>query len=53
MVVRIRFCPSCGEVLNKNIVSRKCPEDTHVKMRRSRNTYCMDCGAGLLEERRG
>ena len=49
MVVRIRFCPSCGEVLNKNIVSRKCPEDTHAKMRRSRNSYCMDCGTGLLE----
>ena len=52
MVVRIRFCPSCGEVLNRNIVSRTCPEDTHVKMRRSRNSYCMDCGTGLLEERR-
>ena len=53
MVVRIRFCPSCGEVLNKSIVSRKCPEDTHTRMRRSRNSYCMDCGTGLLEARQG
>jgi hypothetical protein len=48
MVVRIRFCPSCGEVLNQNIASRKCPEATHTQMRRSRNSYCMDCGTGLL-----
>jgi len=50
MVVRIRFCPSCGEVLNKDIVaSPKCPDDAHARMRRSRSTYCMDCGAGLQQ----
>lgn len=48
MVVRIRFCPSCGEVINDKIASRKCPTDAHAKMRRSRSTYCMDCGEGLV-----
>jgi rRNA maturation protein Nop10 len=48
MVVRIRFCPSCGQVLNDKIASRKCPADAHAKMRRSRSTYCMDCGEGLV-----
>jgi hypothetical protein len=48
MVVRIRFCPSCGEVLNQNIASQKCSQDAHAKMRRARSTFCMDCGAGLL-----
>jgi hypothetical protein len=47
MVVRIRFCPSCGEVLNQKIASRKCSERSHAEMRRSRSTYCMDCGVQL------
>jgi hypothetical protein len=48
MVIRIRFCPTCGEVLNRAIAAaRKCAEDAHAKMRRSQNTYCMDCGSQL------
>jgi hypothetical protein len=47
MVVRIRFCPTCGEVLNPNVASRKCSDRSHAEMRRSRSAYCMDCGAGL------
>jgi len=48
MVVTVRFCPNCGEIVNANIVGRKCPADSHARMRRARNTFCMDCGAGLL-----
>ena len=47
MVVRVRFCPSCGEVLNPSIARSKCPDDAHAKLRRARNAYCMDCGAAL------
>ena len=47
MVIRVRFCPSCGEVLNQGIASRRCAEDAHAKARRSRNVYCMDCGIAL------
>ena len=47
MVVTVRCCPNCGEVVNANIAARKCVADSHAKMRRSRHSYCMDCGAGL------
>jgi hypothetical protein len=47
MVIRVRFCPACGEVLNQAIAARKCAADTHARMRRSRSTYCMDCGSLL------
>ena len=47
MVIRIRFCPTCGVVLNPAIASRKCGADAHAKQRRGQSTYCMDCG-GLL-----
>jgi hypothetical protein len=33
--------------VNANIHARKCLADSHAKMRRSRYTFCMDCGAGL------
>ena len=47
MVVTVRCCPNCGEIVNENIVARKCVVDAHAKMRRSRYSFCMDCGAGL------
>lgn len=47
MVVRIRFCPTCGEVLNPRIAAAKCPGDAHARMRRAQSTYCMDCGIAL------
>lgn len=48
-VVRIRFCPSCGVVLNGNILARGCPEARHAQPRRDRNTFCVDCGEQLLQ----
>ncbi len=48
MVVTVRCCPSCGEIVNAKIVARKCLADAHARMRRSRHPFCMDCGAGLL-----
>ena len=47
MVVTVRCCPNCGEIVNANIHARKCVADSHAKMRRSRHSFCMDCGAGL------
>ena len=49
MVVTVRCCPNCGQVVNPNIHPRNCPQESHARMRRSRSTYCMDCGAGLSE----
>jgi hypothetical protein len=48
MVVRVRCCPTCGEVLNPNIAPRNCLEQSHSRMRRSRNKFCLDCGGRLL-----
>jgi hypothetical protein len=47
MVVRVRWCPNCGEVLNPNILPRTCRDEEHVKLRRERSTFCMDCGTRL------
>jgi hypothetical protein len=48
VLVRVRACPNCGEVVNANIAPRNCREESHSKMRRDRNTYCYDCGGRLL-----
>jgi hypothetical protein len=48
MVVTVRYCPSCGDVLNPSIGTRKCLDDAHAKLRRERNSFCIDCGAALL-----
>jgi len=47
MVVRVRWCPNCGEVLNASILPKTCREEAHAKLRRERNTFCMDCGGRL------
>jgi hypothetical protein len=47
-VVTVRFCPSCGEVVNQKIFARTCLTEKHATMRRSRSTYCIDCGDRLL-----
>jgi hypothetical protein len=52
-VVTVRFCPNCGVVVNESILARKCPLEKHARMRRVRNTYCVDCGQGLNQGRSG
>lgn len=47
MVIRVRCCPTCGDVLNAKIPARECRDTSHAKMRRDRNRYCMDCGTSL------
>jgi len=43
-VVTVRFCPSCGLVVNEKILAKGCRQEKHAGMRRVRNTYCVDCG---------
>jgi len=50
-VVTVRFCPSCGGMLNDTIAARSCPETNHAQMRRDRSTYCMHCGEQLVRPR--
>jgi len=45
----VRFCPMCGEVVNKNISAQACSEEKHAKKRSNRNKYCADCGAQLMQ----
>jgi hypothetical protein len=52
-VVTIRFCPTCGVVVNESILARGCPLEKHARMRRVRSTYCVDCGQRLVQERSG
>ena len=52
-VVTVRFCPNCGLVVNGSILARGCLADKHARMRRVRNTYCVDCGVQLGQERSG
>jgi hypothetical protein len=53
-VVTVRFCASCGEVVNQRILARTCFTEKHATMRRSRSgAYCIDCGDRLLLDARG
>ena len=52
-VVTIRFCPNCGVVVNERIHARECLPEKHARMRRVRNTYCVDCGQTLVQKRSG
>jgi predicted RNA-binding Zn-ribbon protein involved in translation (DUF1610 family) len=52
-VVTVRFCPNCGAVVNERILAKRCPPEKHARMRRSRSTYCVDCGQGLVREGAG
>ncbi len=45
----VRFCPMCGEVVNKDIQLRRCTEEKHGKSRREMNKYCLDCGKQLIQ----
>ena len=47
--VQVRSCSMCGDVVNKNIPSKRCSEEEHAKSRRSRNKYCVDCGEQLIK----
>jgi len=47
----VRFCPSCGEVVNDNISVKQCSKETHEKRQRERSSYCIDCGMQLIQQR--
>jgi hypothetical protein len=49
--VPVRFCPMCGEVVNRDIRIKKCTEEEHASSRRKRNKYCLDCGEQLMKDR--
>ena len=44
----VRFCPSCGKVVNGNAPPKKCSEERHAEARRHGTKYCVDCGKELI-----
>jgi hypothetical protein len=50
-IVKVRFCSTCGTMLNRDVQPRQCPSELHARMRRMQSTYCMDCGERLVKER--
>jgi hypothetical protein len=42
----IKFCPVCGEVVNRE-ASARCDSGKHADMRRQRLVFCHDCGKKL------
>ncbi len=43
----VRFCPTCGETVNKQAASQRCDDSKHDARRKDRNTFCCDCGKKL------
>ena len=46
-VVTVRFCCGCGSVVNSAIRPSLCGDVKHARMRKSQNTFCIDCGKRL------
>ncbi|HEX4925408.1 MAG TPA: hypothetical protein VFV50_15045 [Bdellovibrionales bacterium] len=44
--VPIRYCPKCGEIVNRSASSR-CDQARHAMLLKERQTYCTDCGKKL------
>jgi hypothetical protein len=51
LLVTVRFCSHCGEVVNGKILTAHCSAESHASMRRAQNTYCVDCGEQLIARR--
>ncbi len=45
----VRFCPTCGGVVNQSLPIKKCTQEEHAKRRRGRNKFCVDCSEQLVK----
>lgn len=45
--VPVRYCPTCGEVVNGSLSNVPCNDEKHAGSRRRGSAYCMDCGKRL------
>ena len=48
----VRFCPSCGEVVNDAVGAQHCSENEHDKARREFSKFCVNCGKQLVDSSR-
>ena len=44
----VRFCPTCGEVVNNNISAEDCSKEKHARKRQEGSMYCVDCGEQII-----
>ena len=47
-VVTVRCCPNCGGIVNTRLPIRRCPQQEHAQARRTRHTFCVNCGERLI-----
>ncbi len=45
----VRFCPKCGEVVNKAVAVKRCSDMAHAQRRQDRDQFCVDCGEQLTK----
>jgi hypothetical protein len=45
----VRFCPSCGGVVNGKVTSIRCASTNHDARRRGGSIFCVDCGERLAK----
>jgi len=43
----VRFCPSCGGVVNAAVSLKRCVSTRHDARRKDGSTFCVDCGERL------
>jgi hypothetical protein len=43
----VRFCPSCGEIVNDKVNTIRCLATRHDVQRRNQSIFCVDCGQQL------
>lgn len=48
MNVNVRFCVTCGEIVNRNIKVRRCSDAVHSQSRKTGSIFCTDCGKKLV-----
>jgi hypothetical protein len=49
----VRFCPSCGDVVNANVRPIRCLVSEHDVQRRNQSVFCIHCGQRLADTTRG
>jgi hypothetical protein len=43
----VRFCPTCGAIVNAKVNALRCASVRHDVQRRSQSAFCVDCGERL------
>lgn len=46
----VRYCPSCGEVVNDRVRNKVSCRQEHARRRRDGYAFCIDCGERLRAE---